>query len=52
MPEDMLRYGIPESLFTRKSEVAAAREEHSQTIRRLNERIQANSGELALRAKL
>ena len=48
----MLRYGIPESLFSRKSEITAAKEEHNQAIRRLNERIHANSGELALKAKL
>jgi hypothetical protein len=38
----MLRYGIPENLFTRKSDVNAAREEHNLAMKRLNEKINAN----------
>lgn len=39
LPEDMLRYGIPENLFSRKSEISAAKDEHTLAIRKLNEKI-------------
>jgi len=41
LPEDMLRYGIPENLFLRKHEITAAKDEHSLTMKKLNERINA-----------
>jgi hypothetical protein len=46
-PEDMLRYGIPENLFTRKSEANAAKEEHNTVMRRLNEKINANQATIS-----